>query len=162
MIVVSDASPLISLAAIGHLELLHRLYSEVLVPDVVYHEVSADPNAPGAAAIAAAKWIHVQSVFRRDLVETFSLELDPGEAAAIVLAAQTGTHLLLMDERRGRKAAVRLGQHVIGVLGILIEAKHSGDIPAVRPLLEMLVTNAGFRVSDDLRVRILEVAGEAE
>jgi predicted nucleic acid-binding protein len=31
--VVSDASPLVSLARLGHLELLHALYGDVLVPE---------------------------------------------------------------------------------------------------------------------------------
>ena len=41
MIVVSDASPLISLAVIGHLELLKHLYERVLIPDAVYQELTA-------------------------------------------------------------------------------------------------------------------------
>lgn len=160
MIIVSDASPLISLAAVEHLELLRRLYAEVLIPEVVHHEISGEPNAPGAVEIAAAEWIRVQPVHDRDLVEALSLELDPGEAAAIALAAQTGADLLLMDERRGRGAAARLGRRVIGVLGVLIEAKQRGHVPAVRPVLDALVTEAGFWVSNDLRARVLDAAGE--
>lgn len=36
MIVVSDSSPLITLAASGHLRLLHALYGTVLIPEAVY------------------------------------------------------------------------------------------------------------------------------
>jgi predicted nucleic acid-binding protein len=39
MIVVSDSSPLVSLAAIGRLELLHELYDTIIIPRAVHHEV---------------------------------------------------------------------------------------------------------------------------
>lgn len=162
MTVVSDASPLISLAAVQHLELLQQLYAEVLIPETVHHEIAAtDPSAPGAGGIAAAEWIRVQPVRNRELVEALSHEVDRGEAAAIALAAETDADLLLIDERRGRKAAMRLGQRVIGVLGVLIEAKRRAHLLAVRPVLEALTAEAGFRVSNALYTRVLEAAGEA-
>lgn len=40
MIVVSDASPLISLAAIGQLDLLRELYAEVVIPVAVHREIT--------------------------------------------------------------------------------------------------------------------------
>jgi predicted nucleic acid-binding protein len=162
VIVVCDASPLISLAAVQHLELLHQLYAEIVVPEAVHREMTANLDLPGAAEIAAARWIHVQPVHNRALVEALSLQIDIGEAAAIALAVETGADLLLMDERRGRRAATRLGQRVVGVLGVLVEAKERGYLPAVQPVLDVLVTGAGFRVSDTLHNLVLRVAGEAE
>ena len=54
MIVVSDASPLISLAVTGHLELLKHLYEQVLIPDAVYQELTdSDPELPGVAEVQA-------------------------------------------------------------------------------------------------------------
>jgi predicted nucleic acid-binding protein len=158
VIVVSDTSPLIALAAVGQLDLLRQLYVEVLIPEAVYREATTVRDAPGAVEISAANWIHVQPVRDRTLTEALAVELDAGEAEAI--AVERGADLLLMDERRGRQAAVRLGQQVVGVLGVLIEAKHRGHLPSVRPVLEALATGAGFRVSDALYSRILEVAGE--
>lgn len=161
MIVVSDASPLIALAAVGRLELLHRLYGEVLIPEAVYREVTTSaPHAIGAEEVKAAEWIRVQPVRERTLVVALSLELDAGEAAAIALAVESGADLLLMDERRGRLAAVRLGTHVIGVLGVLIEAKKTGMLPEVRPLLDALERNAGFHIGAALYRRVLSAAGE--
>lgn len=163
MIVVSDASPLISLAAIQHHKLLHQLYAELLIPEAVHREVAAaGPHAPGAADIAAAEWIRVRPVKDRELVEALALEVDPGEAAAIALAVETKAELLLVDERRGRRAAIRMGRRVTGVLGVLIEAKRAGHLPAIRPVLDALIMNAGFRVSSALYARVLQAAGEAE
>lgn len=161
MIVVSDASPLISLTAVRHLGLLPLLYGEVLVPPAVYHEVvSSPPDAVGASEVGAARWIQVREVEDRPLVEALSVNLDAGEAEAIALAVETGADLLLVDERRARAIARRLGQRVIGVLGVVLEAKVKGLLPEVRPVLEELSASAGFRISATLYARVLEAAGE--
>lgn len=161
MIVVSDASPLIALAIIGEIDLLRRLYGEIVVPEAVYREVTnSRPFAPGAAEFRAAAWIRARAVNDRLLVCALSLELDPGEAEAIALAVEVDAELLLIDERRGRIAAMRLGRRVVGVLGALIEAKQRRIVPEVRPLLDRLATDAGFRISRELRARVLETAGE--
>jgi predicted nucleic acid-binding protein len=51
VIVVSDASPLISLAVTGHLELLKHLCERVFIPEAVYQELTeSDAELPGAAS----------------------------------------------------------------------------------------------------------------
>ena len=40
MIVVSNTSPIINLAAIGQLELLQHLYGTIAIPQAVYHEIA--------------------------------------------------------------------------------------------------------------------------
>ncbi len=40
VIIVSNTSSIINLAAIGQLELLHHLYGTIVIPDAVYHEVA--------------------------------------------------------------------------------------------------------------------------
>jgi hypothetical protein len=68
---------------------------------------------------------------------------------------------LLIDERLGRREAKRLGLPIIGVLGILVVAKGRGLISAVKPVLDDLILQAGFRVSDRLYTEILQVAEES-
>ena len=161
MIVISDASPLIALAAIQKLDLLRALYSELVIPAAVYDEITAvRPTAPGANGVREAEWIQVRSVKNRALVEALTLELDAGEAEAIALAVELNADLLLMDERRGRIAATRLGRRVVGVLGMVIEAKAAGILPAVRPVVDALTTDAGFRISQALLEKVLASAGE--
>jgi len=162
VIVVSDASPLIGLACIGRLDLLKSLYAQVLVPPLVFQEVAGlAPDAPGAEEIRHAGWIQIRDVADHALAEALARDLDPGEAAAIALAVEAGADLLLMDERKGRQAATRHGCRVIGVLGILVEAKSAGLVPTLRPLLDDLANTVGFRIGSCLRARVLEVAGEA-
>jgi predicted nucleic acid-binding protein len=114
--VVSDASPLVSLARLGHLELLHELYGDVLV--AVWQElVVQGAGQPGAAELGRAPWIRRCTVGNRPLVEALWQHLGAGEAEAIALAAE----LLLMDERLGREAARRVGVRVVGVAGVRLE-----------------------------------------
>jgi hypothetical protein len=161
VIVVSDTSPLIALATIGRLDLLRQLYGSILVPRAVHDEAASErPEAPGAAEVRSAAWIQVRAVNDARLVAALSLHLDVGEAEAIALAVETDADLLLMDERRGRQAAMRLGRRVVGVLGTLVEAKQRNLISQVRPLLDTLAGDAGFRISPELHARVLEAAGE--
>lgn len=161
MIVVSDASPLIALAAVRHLDLLRQLYGEVLIPPAVHQEVTqGDRAAPGVNEVRSADWIRMPPLRDLVLVQALEVELDRGEAEAIVLALDSRADLLLIDERRGRAVATRLGVRVVGVLGVLVEAKRNGHLSAIQPVLDALAAMAGFHVSDELYVRVLEAAGE--
>jgi predicted nucleic acid-binding protein len=54
-VIVADSSPLIGLARIGQLEILHKLASKVVTPPAVQDEVILHGReAPGAAAIRQA------------------------------------------------------------------------------------------------------------
>ncbi len=162
MIVVSDASPIISLSAVGRLDLLAQLYERVIVPASVYEEIAtADPDRPGVKELRAAEWLSTVLPKDRVLVRALEGELDGGEAEAIALAIEVEADLLIVDERRGREVARRMGVQVIGVLGILIEAKTRRLLPAVEPNLEALLTKAGFRISPSLYRRVLEASDEA-
>jgi len=66
-----------------------------------------------------------------------------------------------MDERLGRETARHLGLRCIGLIGVLIEAKHKGLIHAVKPYLDALRDIAGFRISDALYRRVLQDEGES-
>lgn len=157
MSTVSNASPLINLARIGKLDLLRQLYGELFIPEAVWQEVVTDGvGQPGAVEVKTATWVKVQSVTNPLLVRALRQELDAGEAEAIVLALEMGSELLLMDERLGREVAQYLGLHYIGLIGVLIEAKHKGVISAVRHHLDELRNVAGFRIRDALYVRVLQ------
>jgi predicted nucleic acid-binding protein len=83
-----------------------------------------------------------------------------GEAEAIALAAEVNANRLLIDERLGRQAAAELGLSLIGVLGILLAAKRQGLISEVKPVIDDLVIQAGFRVSSQLYADVLNAADE--
>ena len=109
MNVVSNASPLIALIRIGQLDLLRQLYSEIIIPDAVWHEVVVEgADQPGVEAVSSASWIMRRTVTNRPLVHGLQQELDAGEAEAIALAVEIDDAWLLMDERLGRDTAWHL------------------------------------------------------
>jgi len=66
----------------------------------------------------------------------------------------------LIDERRGRAAADRLGIKITGLLGLLVEAKQKNLITAVQPLMDALIATSEFRVSSALYNHILSMVNE--
>jgi predicted nucleic acid-binding protein len=95
-----------------------------------------------------------------EAVRRLQSELDPGEAAAIALALEVDADMILADERKGRKKAAEMGLEVVGLLGVISEAKRRRLIPACRPMLDALERDARFWISRRLRDRFLAIAGE--
>jgi uncharacterized protein len=159
LIVISDSSSLIAIAAVGHLELLRTLYGEVVVPTAVWNEVTA-PNRPGARDLVNTEWIRAVPVSNRTVIGQLSTPVGQGEAEAIALAMELGADVLLIDERRARKLALGLGLPVTGVLGVLLESKKKGLIPAIKPILDQMETAVAFRLKRSLYEAALRAAGE--
>ena len=161
MIVVSNTSGIINLAAIDHLELLHILYGKIIIPDAVYHEIVVQGSGQsGAKEVQKSKWIDKRDLNNPALARALQIELDMGEATAIALAVELDADLLLIDERMGRTAASKFGLNFTGLLGVLVEAKSKRLIESVKPLLDDLKTKAGFWISQPLYNKILHAAGE--
>ncbi len=156
-IVVSNASPLIAFALIRRVDLLQRVYQHLVIPPAVYEEVAGAANdLPGSDVIRQASWVEV----RQPAYPATLLNLDAGESEAILLGLELGAFLLLMDELRGRRIALRMGMSVAGTLATLIQAKRLGHVAAVGPLLRELHLR-GFRVSRALFEYTLVSAGES-
>jgi predicted nucleic acid-binding protein len=156
VLVVADSSPLIYLSRVGLLSLLPALFDEVVVPRAVWDEaVERRPSAPGIDAFQQAPWLRVVDDPSREL----DLGLDPGETAAILLAASLRADLLLIDERVGRRVAQARGLSVRGTLGVLVQARQLGLLPALKPVLDALVSE-GFRIAPALIRDALAHVGE--
>jgi predicted nucleic acid-binding protein len=161
VIVVSDTSPLMNLAVVEHLRLLHQLYDTVLIPDAVWNELtSLSSQHAEVADVQTLSWLERYPGTTRAVVHALQAELDLGEAEAIALAVEKHADLLLMDERRGRQVAARMGLTSIGLLGILLEAKRREFLSEVKPILDDLIAKAGFWVSSQLYFRVLQAASE--
>ncbi|MDX2243503.1 MAG: DUF3368 domain-containing protein [Leptolyngbyaceae cyanobacterium bins.302] len=161
MTVVSNTSPITNLAGIEQLDLLHQLYGSITIPQAVYNEMAnIGRTVPGALEVQTLPWITVHPVTDPDQVEALRAVLDPGEAEAIVLAMELNAELLIIDERPGRAIARQNGIPIIGVLGVLLEAKQQGLIGTVKPLMDRLINELEFRVSNQLYETVLRSAGE--
>ncbi len=157
--VVADAGPLIGLARVGRLGLLHGLYGAVLIPPAVEDELRLAEPRPGVAALTAARkagWLRVEAPAPTEGLRKLLLLVDPGEAEAIELAIQRRCRFVLLDDRRGRNAARR---RAAGTGAVLLAAKSRGLIDAVGPVLGELAA-ASYRLAPDLARRLLEKAGE--
>ncbi len=104
-----------------------QLYGKGDIPEAVWPELSAiGTGQPWAALLPTLAWLETRSVSRRSLMDLLLLKFDRGEAEAIALAMELKADRLLMDERRGRTVASRLGLKFIGLLGALVEGKREG------------------------------------
>jgi uncharacterized protein len=152
--VVSDTSPILNLAAIQQLDLLGVLSPSVMVPPSVAQELRHSGFNP-----AESGRLVVQPLLDWKAARRLLSHLDIGESEAIVLAIEQRADLLLIDEKRGRRIATGFGLRVLGLLGLLTEAKQRGVLKACKPLLDQLIT-CGFWVARDLYLRFLDEVGE--
>ncbi|MFM7406791.1 MAG: DUF3368 domain-containing protein [Cuspidothrix sp.] len=65
-----------------------------------------------------------------------------------------------MGERRGRLVPTSYDLQITGLLSVLIKGRQNGLIKSVKPLVDQLIKQADFRVSDQLYKTILDIAGE--
>ena len=107
-----------------------------------------------------ASWIRTINIESVGLVQKLSEDLDLGEAEAISLALEVKADFLIMDELKGRKFAKEYGLRIIGILGILILAKDQNLILEVRPIMDVLRNDVGFRMSDKIYQFVLQQVGE--
>jgi predicted nucleic acid-binding protein len=159
MPVVSNTSPILNLAIVGQLDLLRQQFGQIQIPPAVLDELKIAEARPGSQAVQVAitaGWIQVQPVSNQSFVQLLRQTQDGGEAEAISLALELQAERILLDERDGRKVAKSLGLQVTGVLGVLLRAKESGELPSLQPVIEKLTQNAGFRVAPELLARVLE------
>ena len=160
MIVVSDASPIINLASIGKLDLLPDLYGKIILPIAVFEEITvAGAGQPGDAEVRTASWIEVRSCQNLQLVAALSKEIDLGEAQAITLAIEMNCDWLIIDERLGRTKAKVSSLRVVGIIGILLEAKQKQLLDNVTNQMDALIAN-NFWIASELYAEVKRIAGE--
>lgn len=149
--VVANASPLIALDQINHLDFLHRLFSELIIPTEVAEEIAPTVELP--------EWIEIRSLTQPIGPLILAASLGRGKSAAITLALEIEAERLILDERAARRLAQSLEVPIIGTLGILGAARRRGLISELKPLLDRLLAH-DFRVAKDLYDRVLFDAGE--
>lgn len=154
--VVSNTTPLIALADIGQLELLHKLYGEIMIPEAVFNEVESEL---ARMMVSKAEWIKKVKVHHPDRKSLFSSRLHAGEVEAIILAEEENANLLIMDDNAAKKTAKYLGFQVTGTLGVIVKAKQNGYIENVEKYLDLLI-NDGLYVDVKTKEMVLKMAGE--
>lgn len=142
--IVADASCLIVLENNGELNLLEKLFGEILITEEVKTEFGLD--LPG--------WIKVKKIHNKTQQNALELILGKGEASSISLALENAGSLLIIDEKKGRRIAQEMGVKIIGTLGVVLSARKDGLLDSVEEFLEKL-ENAGFYISQNLKTKII-------
>lgn len=132
---VVNTGPLIALQRAEALDVVGRLPFEFLSPVEVREEL-LDGVRHGHAPVSPS-WVRFTAL-SKPLDRIARANLGAGEAAVIELALQERVRRVVIDERRGRRAALAVGLQVTGTLGLLGRAKELGLVPAVSPFVETL------------------------
>lgn len=161
MIVVSDTSAISNLIVIDKLEILESVFKKILIPTKVYEEILELKNFNfDLVKFESSKFIVKHEVKEKGLVNSLSSRLDLGEAEAITLAKEVHADFLLIDEILGRRVAKEMGIITIGLIGVLVKAKEMKVIKNVKEILDKLISEANFYVSEDLYSEVLRSVHE--
>ena len=157
---VSNSSPIIHLTKIGMLDLLHDLFGQLLVPEMVYFEcTNSIHHRNEIGLIKNAEWINEVSITNWKLFNVLHADVDAGEAEALTLAVEANAGLILLDDQEARSKAKMLGLQVTGTLGVLLKAKKAGLIGSATGYLQQL-QNTGFWLSPALLAKLTELLDE--
>ena len=156
---VVDTSALQYLFRIDQLEILQKLFDEVLVTDAVEQELQRGKSEGYSVPnITEYSWITIEKPDSRSIPTELQL-LGDGECTSILLAREISADQIILDNLDARYAAETLGLHVIGTIGILMRTKEQNLILAIAPLLDQL-NDAGMWISIKIKQYALELSGE--
>ncbi|RYD87481.1 MAG: DUF3368 domain-containing protein [Sphingobacteriales bacterium] len=148
-IVISDTSCFIILSKIGELNILKDLYSKVYTTTVIaeeYGDVLPD-------------WVEVVHISDENKQRLLEIQIDKGEASALVFALENPGSIIILDDNKARKIALQLGITITGTFGVIVKAKLNGIIPTVKPIIDK-IRQTNFRISLIVEEEILRQAGE--
>lgn len=131
MIVVSDTTPLISLLKIDRIDLLEKLFGQVLIPRAVFDELTVDERFKlEADQIRRRQFIIVKTVQNPKSANILkrATGLDQGESEAIILTDELNADILLMDEAKGRAVSFQMGFKIMGTIGVLMAAYEENEL----------------------------------
>ena len=157
--VICNTSPIQYLHQLELLRILHALAGQVIVPPAVVDEL-AEGRALGVNLpdLTALDWVTIRRPVS-ELAVPLVTDLGPGETEVLMLALESREAIVVLDDALARRVAETFGLRLTGTLGLLLDAKRAGLIPAVSPLLDQLQA-LRFRVAPHTRAAVLKLAGE--
>jgi predicted nucleic acid-binding protein len=155
MLVIADTGPIISFSVIDKLDILDKVFGQVVIPEAVWRELE-----PYIAIFSIPKAM----VYRNRVVPItrpfpVTTKLDDGEKEAIQLFSEVNADLLLVEDNEARKFAEAHSVSCIGTPGVLELAKRKNFLPALRPVFIELLTKGRY-FSKSLLNSILDAHGE--
>jgi len=147
--IISDTSCFIILSKIEELDLLKKVYGQIVTTSDIAEEFGE----------TLPDWVIIENVADKSRQRILELQIDPGESSAIALALEKPKSTLILDDFKARKIAQQLGISFTGTIGVIIKAKLNGTIPSIKPYLEKIkATN--FRISAEIELQALKEAKE--
>jgi hypothetical protein len=157
--VIVNTSPLQYLHQIGQLDLFPKLFGRIIVPQAVAAELAAGRRlGVSLPEPETLDWIDLR-LPASPVGGLLSWDLGAGESAVLSLALEQPGSWVVLDDKLARQAAVHLNLPLLGTAGILLRAKHTGHLRAVRPVLNQLGA-LGFRLTPATVRNILDLAQE--
>lgn len=161
-LLVADAGPLIVLGLADLLGAVARVYGPPAVPEAVLAECLTPHGLPGAgaiqAALAARQLLPVSDGAPSAGEAAWLHGLGPGELAVLAHAQAHGL-TALVDDRKARRTAQRLGLAVVGSGAVLVGLKQQACIASVGAVLGQWAAH-GYFVGEGVRAELLAAAGE--
>lgn len=158
--VIVNTSPLQYLFQLGLLDLLPRLYGEVMAPEGVIRELrSGIDRGVSLPDLDSLDWLRIRQV-RSAAVLPLAAGLGIGEREVLALALESRDALVILDDSLARRFAQRLRLASTGTLGLLLKAKQVGRIEFIKPQIAHLEL-LGFRLDASTRSGVLRLAGES-
>ena len=157
---ICDTSPIQYLHQLQLLYIVPKLANQVFVPSAVVEEIrighSLGLNLP---KLEELDWVTVRRPLG-ELALPLITNLGPGETEVLMLTLEMREAVAVLDDALAREMADTLDLHFTGTLGLLLDAKKAGLIPALRPLLEEL-HSLRFRLAPHTYSAVLRLAGES-
>jgi len=156
-IVISNATPIISLCSVHHEHILKELFNHIVIPEAVEDELRV-LERPGSD-FSDNSWVEVEAVKNEDLIHLLMKDLDRGESETIALAKQRKADIVIIDEIAGYQIAKHFELPVVKTLSVMKTAKERGIIKKIAPLLSEMVQK-GRWYSTDVIEKFLKIVGE--
>lgn len=137
-VIVSNSSPLIVIGKTGQLQLLKKLYKQILIPKEVYVEVverGKEKKEQDAFLIDKAiheGWIKVENLSKKEIQSSMELHkkfsISKGESEAIILAQRYKKCTLILDDLEAREIAKAENITLSDTLIVPLEALAGGKV----------------------------------
>lgn len=157
--VICNTSPIQYLHQLQLLRILPALAKRVIVPPAVVEKIQKGRDlGMSLPDVTGQDWIEIRRPLSERAVPLVT-NLGPGETEVLMLALELDDPVAVLDDAFARRVAESLGIRFKGTLGLLLDARRKGLIPAVLPLLNQL-QELRFRLAPHTRAAVLKLAGE--
>ncbi|MBP9888304.1 MAG: DUF3368 domain-containing protein [Leptospiraceae bacterium] len=159
--IISNTTPLINFSSIERLDILHKLFGEIMIPPAVNTELLEKVKVFPKLQLALDNPNITVLKLKDEKISAFlNIDLHLGESESIALALENQAQLLLLDEIEGRRIAEYHKVKFIGTVGCLTLAKQKKIIAEVKLVLDEIIEKGNFWLSEKLYLEVLKTNNE--